>query len=234
VPQDPRRRGPSDEAVVDTIISLSNEATPFFVFAFPNSTHSPYEEDVYLRSDLDVTTSLPPPAHQELKTYINTLRTADRAMGRLLAHFARSKQKTIIVIAGDHQPPLAYRDALPSLAGFDPAHPRETEWHRRKVPLVVWTNWDQTKDDLLCSLNFLPTFLLSRMEIAPQGFLAVNESVRTQLDILSRHIQSRPDRGGPADVFSAGSSREVLDYQLLQYDLLLGNAYAAEWLVEQD
>jgi phosphoglycerol transferase MdoB-like AlkP superfamily enzyme len=234
VPQDPRRRGPSDDAVVDTIISLSNDANPFFVFAFPNSTHSPYEEEVYLRSDLDVTTSLSPPAHRELKTYINTLRTADRAIGRLFAHFARSKQKTIIVVAGDHQPPLAHRDALPSLAGFDPAHPRETEWHRRRVPLVVWTNWAETNEDLLCSLNFLPTFLLSRMEIAPQGFLAMNESVRTQLDVLSRHIQSRHGRDFPADEFAAGYSRVVLDYQLLQYDLLLGNAYAGEWLMEQD
>jgi phosphoglycerol transferase MdoB-like AlkP superfamily enzyme len=218
---------------VDTIISLSTEANPFFVFAFPNSTHSPYEEEVYLRSDLDVTTSLSPPAHREIKTYINSLRTADRAIGRLFAHFARSNQKTIIVVAGDHQPPLAHREALPSLAGFDPANPRETEWHRRKVPLVVWTNWGQTKDDLLCSLNFLPTFLLSRMEIAPQGFLATNDAVRTQLRVFSRHIQSRDGRDFPADVLS-GYSREVLDYQLLQYDLLLGNAYAGEWLTEQD
>jgi arylsulfatase A-like enzyme len=187
-----------------------------------------------LRSDLDVTTPLSPPARREIKTYINSLRTADRAIGRLFAHFARSNQKTIIVVAGDHQPPLAHREALPSLAGFDPANPRETEWHRRKVPLVVWTNWDQTREDLLCSLNFLPTFLLSRMEITPQGFLAMNDSVRTQLDVLSRHIRSRHGRGVPPDVFSAGYSREVLDYQLLQYDLLLGNAYAGEWLTEQD
>jgi hypothetical protein len=234
IPGDPRGRCPSDEAVVDTIITLSNEAHPFFVFAFPNSTHSPYEEEVYLRSDLDVTTPLPSAAHRELKTYINTLRTADRAIGRMFAHFAQSKQKTIIVVAGDHQPPLAHRNALPSVVGFDPAHPRETEWHRRKVPLVVWTNWGQTKEDLLCSLNFLPSYLLSRMEIAPQGFFAVNESVRTQLDVFSRHIQARHGRDLPADEHSAGYSRELLDYQLLQYDLLLGNAYAGEWLAEQD
>jgi phosphoglycerol transferase MdoB-like AlkP superfamily enzyme len=234
VPLDPRGRCPSDEVVVEAIISLSNEANPFFVFAFPNSTHSPYEEEVYLRSDLDVTTSLSPPAHRELKTYINSLRTADRAIGRLFAHFAQTKQKTIIVVAGDHQPPLAHRDALPCVAGFDPANPRETEWHRRKVPLVVWTNWAQTKEDLLCSFNFLPTFLLSRMEIKPQGFFAMNESVRTQLGVLSRNIQSRHGRALPADMHSARSSRDVLDYQLLQYDLLLGNAYAGEWLAEQD
>jgi hypothetical protein len=234
IPLDPRRRCPSDEAVVDTIIALSNEANPFFVFAFPNSTHSPYHDDVYSRSDLDVTTVLSPPAHRELKTYINTLRTADRAIGRLFAHFAQSKQKTIIVIAGDHQPPLAHRDALPSVAGFDPAHPRETEWHRRKVPLVVWTNWGDAKEDLLCSLNFLPTFLLSRMEITPQGFLAMNDSVRTHLGVPSRHVQSHHGRDVPADVLSAGNSQEVLKYRLLQYDLLLGNAYAGEWLTEHD
>src|SRR5262249_25290580 len=138
------------------------------------------------------------------------------------------------VVAGDHQPPLAYRDALQSVAGFDPAHPRETEWHRRKVPLVVWTNWGQPKESLLCSFNFLPTFLLSRMEITPQGFFAMNESVRTQVRVLSRYVQASNGRDAPTDVLSARSSREVLDYQLLQYDLLLGNAYAAEWLAEQD
>ena len=69
---------------------------------------------------------------------------------------------------------------------------------------------------------------------APQGFLAMNESVRTQLDVFSRRVQSRNGRDVPADMLPAGTSREVLDYQLLQYDLLLGNAYAAEWLAEQD
>src|SRR5262249_14567303 len=43
----PRGRWPSDKAVVEAVIQASQGTQPFFAFAFPSSTHSPYNFGTY-------------------------------------------------------------------------------------------------------------------------------------------------------------------------------------------
>ncbi len=40
-----RNSWPSDAAVVDAILDVSRQAEPFFIFAFPASTHAPYNQE---------------------------------------------------------------------------------------------------------------------------------------------------------------------------------------------
>jgi len=49
-----RGRWPADKAIVQDVIHESQAASPFFVFAFPSSTHSPYTFGTYKNSDLNV------------------------------------------------------------------------------------------------------------------------------------------------------------------------------------
>ena len=70
----------SDDAVVDALIEESEGERPFFAFAFPSSTHCPYDYTRYLQSSLDVTTPLPAAAHRELKTTSMLLRLRTRRL----------------------------------------------------------------------------------------------------------------------------------------------------------
>ncbi|MBE0604093.1 MAG: LTA synthase family protein, partial [Deltaproteobacteria bacterium] len=78
---------PSDNAIVDAVIRASRQNKPFFAFAFPSSTHSPYNNGLYGNSGLNVLDPLPGSVSAEVKEYINLLGEADRAIGRLVGHF---------------------------------------------------------------------------------------------------------------------------------------------------
>ena len=59
IQRDVRNSWPSDTAIVDAILEVSRQAEPFFIFAFPASTHAPYNQGTYRQSGLDVAEPAP-------------------------------------------------------------------------------------------------------------------------------------------------------------------------------
>ena len=224
---------PSDEAVVDTVIRASRKAGPFFIFAFPSSTHSPYHRGIYRDSNLGVLDPLHGYAAKEVKEYVNTLRTTDRAIGRLVKHFRGRPEPTMIVVIGDHLPPLS--DA--SLGSFNARLARlpktERELKSRSVPLLVWANFDLPREETNMSTNALASYLLEKMSIPSMGFLGKTGAVHRRLPILSDG--SIGDANGSLwDRDSLPLEERMLlgDYHTLQYDLLIGKRYALRSIVE--
>lgn len=221
----PRGRWPSDEAVVDAVIEAGRARRPFFVFAFPSSTHSPYDAGTYRDAPLDVRDRADDPTG-ELKEYINAVHDADRALGRLIDHYARQPDSTIVVVLGDHLPPLsgaALGAFSRRLAG---ASPVERDRITRRVPLLVWANFDLPRERPELGTSALPSYLLEKMRIAPTGFLAVTDALRRRVPVLSGFAQTPDGRLWPADSLPAEARGVAGDYRLLQYDLLLGRQYA--------
>jgi sulfatase-like protein len=217
---------PSDQAVVAAVIAASRGPHPFFVFAFPSSTHSPYSSGVYRGSDLDVLD--PPPSDRvgELKEYINTIRVADQAIGTLIEHFGRQPDSTIIAIIGDHVAPLS-ADALgPFFAQLTGLPEVERARRMRRVPLLVWANFRLPHEDSELSINALPSYLLARMGIPVSGFLAVTDEVRRRVPVVGSYLQGPTGEIWGWDSVPARERTLLEDYRLLQYDLLLGKQYA--------
>ena len=217
---------PSDRAVVEAVIRMSRGPRPFFVFAFPSSTHSPYHHRTYAGSELDVLDRPVLDTVGEVKEYINALRVADRDIGSLVEYFRRQPDSTIIAIVGDHLAPLSEASLGPffvSLQGKpDPEQARIT--HR--VPLLVWANFDLPPEPIELSISALPSYLLEKLGVAPTGFLRVTDAARRMVPVLGRYI-----RGPRGEIWDRDSlpneERAVLDdYRLLQYDLLIGNQYS--------
>ena len=217
---------PSDRAVVAAVIEASRGPHPFFVFAFPSSTHSPYTSGVYRDSDLDVLD--PPPSDRvgELKEYINTIRVADQAIWTLIEHFRRRPDSTIIAIIGDHVAPLS-ADALgPFFAQLAGLPEVERARRMRRVPLLVWANFRLPREDSELSINALPSYLLARMGIPASGFLAVTDDVRLRIPVVASYLQGPEGEIWGWDSLPARERTLLEDYRLLQYDLLLGEQYA--------
>src|SRR5690606_23714124 len=146
-------RAPADDAIVDAVIAAANGPGPAFVFAFPSSTHHPYDLGLYQDSALDLADPFSSSARAELKYYINTLRVADAAVGKLVEHFARTERKVVLAILGDHLPPLSSA----ALEGFyarlgDDVSALDRLIAERRVPLVVWSNFAQPREELAVSL----------------------------------------------------------------------------------
>lgn len=221
-----RGEWPSDQAVVKAVIRASQVARPFFIFAFPSSTHGPYNSGTYQGSVLDV---LGPPdreAAAEVKEYINTLRVADDAIGTLIQYFSRQSDSTVIAILGDHLPPLsagALRPFFTSLSGLS-----EIEQARmtHRVPLLVWANFDAPGDDEELGVNMLPSYLLEKLGIAPPGFLAVTDAARRELPVLESYVKGVDGQVWNWESVPADKRALIDDYRLLQYDVLLGEQHS--------
>jgi hypothetical protein len=225
--KDPAPRGwwPSDNSIVDAVIAESERTRPFFVFAFPSSTHSPYDVGTYAHSSLgaiDATRD----AAAEVQEYVNAVRTADSAIGRMIEHFRGRRDSVIVAIMGDHLPPLsaaAYARFSQRLARL-PAP--EQARAARAVPLLVWANFSLPPGELTLSANMLPGYLLERMGVPSNVLFAVADSVRRTLPVVSAVVQDTAGRLWLRDSVPAALRPRIGDYRLVQYDLLLGKRYA--------
>jgi len=222
-----RGRWPSDESIVNAVIEASQRSRPFFVFAFPSSSHSPYDFGTYARSDLDVLDAPSTLAAAEVKEYANAVRVADRAIGRLIEHFRESPDSTIVVVMGDHLPPLSAEAMRVFTSGVGRLPEAERARATRAVPLLVWANFVlPAPQEITLSTNLMPAYLLERIGAPRQGLFGVTDSVRRLLPVMGAVVQDAAGRVElPADI--PPSLRSLIeDYRLVQYDLLLGNQFA--------
>ncbi|MHB1223960.1 MAG: LTA synthase family protein [Gemmatimonadaceae bacterium] len=217
---------PADEAVVQSVIQASRQRRPFFIFAFPASAHSPYTTGIFRESALDVADPDRDDPTGEVKEFINRARVADSAIGTLVRHFRQRPDSTIIVILGDHLPPLS-GEALRSFSALrGTLPPMEQERMARRVPLVIWANFDLPVRRVELGTSALPAYLLRRMGIAPSGFLALTDAVHRDMPVVSSYVQRADGTRWRRDGLPARERRLLDDYWLLQYDLLLGRQYA--------
>jgi hypothetical protein len=218
-------RVPSDESMVDFVTEVSRESAPYFLFAFTNSTHLPYDYPAYLGSDLDVVDPLSQPIHDEVKTYINALRTTDRAVEKLILSFEASADPVVVAILGDHLPGLSAEAmersevarAKSFVDGMALSH---------RCPVVLWSNFGAEKRDFEVSFNFLGQRILAEMGIAPTGVWRANAGMASRYPVISKFVQTRDGRRFlPGDLPVADVER-VADYGLIEYDLLFGSQYS--------
>jgi hypothetical protein len=222
----PRGNWPTDHAMVRAIIEASRGPRPFFIFAFPASSHSPYNFGTYRNSRLRVLDSASLDPTGEVKEYINRVREADSAIGTLIEYFSRRPDSTIIVLLGDHLPPLTERSRRPFSAMLARTAGPERSWKPRRAPLVVWANFPLPRTKLELSTNALPAYLLEQIGVPASEFLAVSDSVRRVLPVLAQHARDAEGHSWPREALPADLRALVADYWLLEYDLLLGKQYA--------
>jgi hypothetical protein len=217
---------PADRAVVNAIIHASQAAKPFFIFAFPSSTHGPYNTQAYRNSDLDVIDAPSGAGASEVKEYVNTLRVADDAIGALIQHFTHQPDSTIIAVLGDHLPPLTSNALRPFFMRLSGASTVEQARLTHRVPLLVWANFRLPREDKELGVHALPTYLLNKMGIVPTGFLAVSDAVRRELPVLEAYVRGADGTVWDWNSVPADKQRLIDDYRLLQYDLLLGEQFS--------
>ncbi len=248
IPKDIAGRFPSDEAIVDEIINSSQTEQPYFIYAFPNSTHGTWKYKGYEDSSLDLILDKPlndPLGQRQLRTYVNALNTADKAIEKLVNHFEQQQEKTIILILGDHQPGMPEfreqymfkeypgkftfqtRKKLKSqFLRFDEQNPLESYKIMHKVPYVIWSNFDTSNSTAsVIGMNGLIIQLFEKLNVTPHSpfyqFLKKYLNHTDYDSLLKYAFYSAKDMDENALIWND-------EYKHLQYDLLLGEEYLTE------
>jgi hypothetical protein len=225
----PQGRSPSDRSVVSAVMRSAPTDKPYFVFAFPSTTHSPYNTGVFTQSSLAAFAPSGAAAPPEVTEYVNALRVADDAVRLLVDSLTHRRQPTILLVLGDHLPPLSTQSLQFFTRKDQKSAPEESARMRRRVPLAIWTNIPFPTTDSDISVSHLPAMVLEAMGAPLNPLMGATAAVRRQLPALGAAGSGcLPGNRASGDVRPAPA--QLLDYHLLQYDLLLGHQYAWDFI----
>lgn len=242
IEKDIRGRFPSENSLVNEIINITESSNnPQFIFSFPNSTHGFWDYDAYLQSNLDVYGNFIGDGRNQLKTYINAIHTADKAIGKLINHYENSSWPAIILILGDHQPSLPeFRQNLFDLV-FDETLLKNKTMTRKKlkgkmrrklqshnndenpkldaiyrkshqVPYIIWNNFSNTSMKRNTSMNLLLAPLMSLSNIKRSPLYNLIDKLYLETGALYKKSKINNE------------NKEIIkEYEILQYDILTDN-----------
>ncbi len=232
---DPMGLHASREDLAKVLIEAAGYRRPFFIFTFPNYTHGDWRYDTFADSELDVIDPdglLQGDERQQVKTYINALHYSDKLFQDLIAHFSRTKDRTMIVMLGDHQPFLdgyrqkAWQRAVDKYGKTEIARVNAGYW----VPVAIWRNYEleEPPRPFVLSMNFMPSYLIEQMGLKPTGFFRFNQILREKIGVLSWIIRDKS--GDYTFQVPPEFLQLVKDYELIQYDVLQGENYFEQLL----
>lgn len=193
-----------------------NEGKPVFIFNVTMQNHSSYTEafsnfvpDVEAMGSQDFA----------LKQYLSLIKKSDQALKDLVAYLAASKEKTLLVFFGDHQPNDYVADMALRIGGRSVSELTEEEQKLRyQVPYLIWANYDieeaKGKDT---SLNYLAAEALKTGGIPTSAYQNYLLELKQQYPVVSAVTVESKD-GKQSDKEWKKALRE---YQCLQYYQLM-------------
>ncbi len=152
------RRYISDRSDYETLYQITDRAQgdKQFIFNVTMQNHSGYAQG-WNNLDRSITLSYEQKdADPTAEQYLSLMRESDDALRELIAHYSASQEPTMIVLFGDHQPPL--KNAFYEQLYGKKLSERTTQelLQQYAVPFFIWTNYDiEEQKDVAISPNFL-------------------------------------------------------------------------------
>ncbi|PTM95317.1 LTA synthase family protein [Mycoplana dimorpha] len=224
----------ADEDLTREIIRQADaQSDPFFFFAVTLQGHGPYEANRYARNTINVDGNLSEKDHAVLSTYAQGVREADESLKMLMDWAANRDRETIIVVFGDHLPPLntvytatGYMDNV-TAARRGPVEQMKRE---HETPLIVWSNKTGVKEDVgTISPALLPYHILKQAGFEHPYYTGFLGRVQAQYDVVDRYQLIGSDGKTTADWARSKTIDPLIrDYRFLQHDILFGKRRALE------
>ena len=226
----------SDEALTQTIIRQADATRdPFFFFAVTLQGHGPYEPNRYARNTVDVdSTLLSAESRSALLTYTQGVKEADDSLKRLMDWASKRRRETLIVLFGDHLPPLGtvYTDTgyMPQVVATRRAEPDVLK-KQHETPLVVWSSKrGLIKNIGSISPSQLPYHVVRLSGLRHPFYTGVLRDVEKRYPIVDRNQLIDVKGNGHMDWQADGANGDELlkKYRLLQFDMMFGKAYVGD------
>jgi phosphoglycerol transferase MdoB-like AlkP superfamily enzyme len=222
----------SDDALTRYIIKeADNTEAPFFFFAVTLQGHGPYEENRYAKNtvEVDAPTLLDAPT-KALATYAQGVKEADQSLKMLMDWAKKRRRETIIVMFGDHLPPLGevYTESgyMPNVVATRKASV-PTMKREHETPLVVWSSKRGVQKDLgSVSPSQLPHVVVRLAGYRHPYYTGVLGRVGERYAVVDRHQLIGRNAKSQADWSLAGAVDPLIrDYRMLQHDVMFGEGY---------
>lgn len=235
-PLDKRGKFASDESLTREIIrNAEAEERPFFYFAVTLQGHGPYEKNRYANNSIVVSSNaLTAKSRDSLATYAQGVREADDSLKALMDWARQRPRETVIVLFGDHLPPLGsvYTQTgyMPTVVATRKAS-AEVMKKEHETPLVVWSSRRGVQKDLgSISPALLPHYVVELAGYSHPFYTSVLGALKERYAIIDRHQLIDRDDRPQADWAKSGAPLDPLirDYRYLQHDQMFGDSFGTE------
>lgn len=224
----------SDESLTKEIIRQADAMDdPFFFFAVTLQGHGPYEPNRYARNTIKVEGNLPESDRQVLATYAQGIKEADDSLKMLMDWAKKRDRETIIVLFGDHLPPL---NTVYTNTGFmkgitaERKGPKDQMKAQHETPLVVWSNKTGPKKNVgTISPAFLSYQILKQSGYEHPYYTGFLGKVYDQFRVVDRYMLIRKNGKDVAEWSRQPKVPALLrDYRFLQHDMMFGKRFSTD------
>lgn len=198
---------------------LEETDEPDFIFAISMQAHGPYSTTENPDLPIKIGDEIESEARVILENYTNIIADVDKSLELLIEGLKAQKEPTMVVFFGDHLPMLGYSCEVYREAGYFFNEAIYEDYLKKyTTPIIVWDNFSGRKEALRISASFIAPYILSHTQKSGTpltDFLyALNEEgcgfVTSPNHIANEKI----------------SEEQFAQYEVLQYDFLVGNKYA--------
>ncbi|WVT75009.1 LTA synthase family protein [Sinorhizobium chiapasense] len=224
----------SDESLTNEIIRQADAMDdPFFFFAVTLQGHGPYEANRYAKNTIKIEGDLPESDRQVLATYAQGIKEADDSLKRLMDWAKKRDRETIIVLFGDHLPPL---NTVYTNTGYMKGVTAERKGSKdqmkaqHETPLVVWSNKTGPKKNVgSISPAFLSYTILKQSGYEHPYYTGFLGKVHDQFRVVDRYMLIRKNGKEVAEWSRQPKVPALLrDYRFLQHDMMFGKRFSTD------
>lgn len=196
----------SDESAYKQALQQLGSGDKQFVTLITMQNHMPYT-DIYKKLAYKSTaTDVSKSANDAIANYLQTLHSADEALGKLVKQIDETKQKTVLVFWGDHLPGL-----YSNLEGSDLKY---------QTPILVYSNFGDGKKLGVISSNYISLELLNYIDVKmPAYYYLLADTKKADPVLAKSYFENK----------SPKETDELKDYEMIEYDLLSGKQYSKKF-----
>lgn len=201
----------SDKSFTQEIVKqFESTNQPQLIFTLSMQNHTPFEANRFPNHQITFKSPLNEKDQPILQTYIDGINLSSQSYQTLKETIKKSQKPTIILFYGDHLPLLNPNFDIYLKTGFDITNKKEMY----STPIAVWSNFDTNLDiKTFLSPNFLSLEILKFANINPKYQFSFLQSLSQTDTVLNKHLAPK------------FSSQQLYNYELIQYDILIGKQY---------
>jgi phosphoglycerol transferase MdoB-like AlkP superfamily enzyme len=215
----PDYEGPyiADREVAKQIIEASQRSSgPDFIFADTMQNHYHYYPGKFKENTIEVS-GVTGESKGLLETYAQGLIGVDDMLKRLVSHYEKLDEPTILLFFGDHLPSLGDNYGAFKDSGFLKENDPDELNKMYRTPILVWNNYlPEHKENLNMSPSFVGPYLLKLANLPGNYYM----------DYLYQLYQKTPVIP-PSNYYEEMGIRkqDLAVYESMQYDIIFGEQY---------
>ncbi|ANH06676.1 cation tolerance protein CutA [Shinella sp. HZN7] len=224
----------SDEALTRELIRQADmQEDPFFFFTVTLQGHGPYDDGRYAKTDIDVDGQLDARSNRMLASYAQGVKEADSSLKMLMDWAKTRDRETIIVVFGDHLPPLntVYKNSgyMKGVTASRKGSPEQMK-KEHETPLVIWSNKSGAQKEIgTISPAFLSYYVLKEAGFEHPYYTGFLGAVHDRLRVIDRYMLIDAKGNGTADWARKKTIDPLVrDFRFLQHDIMFGKQYGLE------